>query len=298
MGSLQSGMTRAAGRAWLILVLACAVCPALAQDTAQDEAEDPTRADLSEARDHVLGGEFAEADSVLAELQQQHPDDPALLLMRGEVLLALGRPEQALPHLRRTLELDAERPRAHFQLGTALAATGDRPAALQAFARELELTSDPAIQVLARLNRSLLFHQDKQLREAAGELEAVLVLQPERSEAYGDLASLYLEDGRTEEAAQALESGAGVGFRSAHHYYSLGSRCFKNKAYEPAAVAFTRALEVDPTLAEAERSLAAVLDQLGRQGEADEHLKRYLQLKPMDPEAAKIRERVRASTKR
>ena len=56
------------------------------------------------------------------------------LLMRGEILLALGRAGEALEPLRRSAEIDADRARVHFQLATALSVTGDAPGALEAFA--------------------------------------------------------------------------------------------------------------------------------------------------------------------
>jgi len=257
----------------------------------------PPAADLTEAVERIRAGAYDEAQDLLATLQADFPDDPALLLMRGEVLLALGQAGEALEVLRHGAEVDPGRPRMNFQLGTAMASTGERKQALEAFAREIEVNDDVEVQVLSRLNRSLLLQQERRWGEAAGELEAVLGLQPGRSNVYGDLATLYLQAGNAEAAVSALERGKEAGFASAVHYYSLGARLYKDEMFEQAAVMLSEALRVDPGMAEAERSLAACLEQLGREAEALDHLRRYLELRPDAPDAAVVSEKLRAAEK-
>ena len=274
--------------------------PAVRQDPAAP-AEEPGAglpgADLSEAVERIRTGAYEEAQDLLAAMQSEYPDDAALLLMRGEVLLALGRAEEALEVLRHGAEVGPERPRMNFQLGTALASTGQREAALEAFAREIEFNEDPEVRVLSWLNRSLLLQQERRWGLAAEELEAVLGLQPERSNVYGDLASLYIQAGNAEAAVDALERGEAAGFSSAEHYYSLGARLYKSEMFEQAAIMLAEALRIDPGLAPAERSLAASLERLGREGEALEHLRRYLELHPDAPDAAVVAEKLRAAEK-
>lgn len=291
----------------LLAALAAAGIPAGAQQqydplgqpapAGADAAQAPPAADLSGPIEEIRAGDYEKAHERLAELQSEFPDDPALLLMRGEVLLALGRAGEALEVLRHGAEVDPARARMHFQLGTALASTGQRKPALEAFAREIEVNEDPEIQVLSRLNRSLLLERERRWGSAAEELEAVLRLQPERGNVYGDLASLYIRADRVEAAVDALGRGKAVGFSSADHYYSLGARLYKSEMYEQAVVMLTEALAVDPAMAEAERSLAASLERLGREAEALEHLRRYLELRPDAPDAAVVAERLRAAEK-
>jgi len=252
----------------------------------------PPLADLTEANERVRARDYAAAEALLAELQVEVPEDPRLLMMRGELLIALGRPGDAIPLLEKTVELDENRPRLHFQLAVARQAVGNRPGALEAFAKEIEINEDAEIRVMARLNRAMLLEQERDLTAAAAELEAVLQLDPERVELYGDVASLLIEAGKLGEAAAALDAGLAEGFHSAEHYYSLGARYYKDEDYESAIRVFRRALDIDPELASAERSLAAALDQLGRRDEAAAHLRRYLELAPDAPDAARVRDRL------
>jgi len=213
--------------------------------------------------------------------------------MRGELLLALQRPVDALPLLARAAELDPDRPRVHFQLGTAELAAGNDEAALAAFGHELEISQELQVLVLARLNRSMILQGDRKWTEAAAELEAVLALQPDKLEIWGDLAALYLQAGELDSAAATLESGSSAGFESAQHYYSLGARLYRKKRYDDAARAFVAALDIDDSLAAAEKSLGATLEQLGREKEAAKHLERYLELEPDASDRDKIAERIR-----
>jgi tetratricopeptide (TPR) repeat protein len=270
----------------------------------EPEPEAAPTADLSEANDLVRKEEYAEAEALLAELQREFPEDPALLLMRGELLLSLQRADEALEVLSKSAELDPERPRTHFQLATARLAGGDVDGALEAFARECELSDDAQVLALARLNRSMLLQQQRKWTEAAVELKTILAMRAEDVEtyrdlvpveAYGDLASLYLQVGETDDAAAAVEDGRKAGFRSSPHYYSLGARLYSAKRFEESVAAFEMALEIDPRLARAERSLAAALEKLDRREEAVTHLQRYLELAPDADDAEQVAERIRTA---
>ena len=87
-----------------------------------------------------------------------------------------------------------------------------------------------------------------------------------------------------------------IGREITWHYHSLGARYYKDEDYEAAIQVFRRALDIDPKLASAERSLAAALDQLGRRDEATAHLRRYLELAPDAPDAPRVRDRLAESS--
>jgi tetratricopeptide (TPR) repeat protein len=273
--------------------------PAIAQEQALAEnVEAAPGADLTEVNALVSDSKYAEAESLLAILQQEFPDDPILLLLRGELLVALGRHDEAQAVLRHGVAVDPDRPRMNFNLGTALASTGQRKPALEAFGRELEINQDDAVRTLAHLNRSLLFEQERDWAGAVQALEAVLEIQPSRTEIYGDLVALYIQSGQTAEALETMERGVGAGFASSRHYYSLGARLYRDERYADAVSMLTRAVELEPSLSQAERSLAAALEKVGREEESLEHLRRYLELNPDAPDAAAASQKLKSAENR
>lgn len=261
---------------------------------AQDQGTaPPSNVDLGPARSLIRDGKLDEAHDALQGLRADHPEDPSLLLMLGEVLLAQGKPADAAPVLRKAQDLDPTRDRVSFQLGTALAATGDGAGALSAFERELQVSQNPDVLAMCRLNRSLLMQQSGRWMEAAEELEYALQFRPDRPEIYADLATAYLQAGKPDAATGALDRGADYGLSSAPHRYSVGAALYRAERYPDAVTQFRAAVEADPDLAEAHRSLGAALDKAGRPTEAAAELERYLELRPSAPDADKVKAEIR-----
>jgi tetratricopeptide (TPR) repeat protein len=259
--------------------------PAAAPDPEQEERAEK----IAEANDRIRGGDFGGAAEILADLIDDRTDDVSLLTQYGEVLLASGDAKGAVPILERAVRADPERLRLHFQIATAHTTLGEIDQALAAYAREIELNEDVEVRYLAHLNRSILYERQKSWAEAAAALEQALELKSE-PDAYAQLTALYLRAGDLPGAIAALERGAEVGFRSARLYFNVGARLYNDHKYAEAERAFRSAVEIDPEMAEAERSLGATLSQLGRAEEAREHLARYLELRPDAPDADEVRE--------
>jgi cellulose synthase operon protein C len=62
------------------------------------------------------------------------PDNPDILDTLGWILFREGRVDEAVTHLRRSVELNPANPIVHHHLGTALARMGDRTGARRALA--------------------------------------------------------------------------------------------------------------------------------------------------------------------
>jgi tetratricopeptide (TPR) repeat protein len=263
---------------------------------AETEIEAAPSANLTDANQCLIDGDLDGAATALAVLQDEFPDDPRLLLMYGEVLLALRNIDTAAEVLGHGVEIAPELPRMHFQLAGALASQGKVLPAIEAFGVELELNQDPQIRHLAHMNRYLLYSTKEKWNEAASELEAALEINAEDAKVYGDLATLYLQAGRLDDCSKTLAQGLESGFQSAQHYYSLGARQYNEDQHEAAVKAFTIALEIQPSLAAAERSLAAALEKMGRADEMNEHLQRYLELAPDAPDAVEVARKIEAAT--
>lgn len=257
------------------------------------DAPPPARADLTAARELVKQGKYPEADQTLAELQTTFPDDPSLLLLRGEILNATGHADQAVTVLRHASEVAPTKKRVQFVLGTALSTLGDSAGALEAFGKELEVNQDPKVASMAHMNRKILLEKEKKYTEAAAEIEAVLSIDAESNkQALGDLADLYFDAALVDDAAKAIDRAEAAGIQSSRLLFRLGVARFNQKSFEASAAAFQRALVIQPDLAPAELNLAKSLDQMGKPDEANAHLRKYLELEPKASEAAEIRKRL------
>lgn len=291
----QSISSRAVSRAVRATVVAFLLALAITSIRAQENVAPPAaRPDLAPARELVRSGKLEEAALLMVDLEKKFPDDPSLLLLRGEVLNASGKFADAIVALRRAAQIAPQKPRIFFNLGAALAATGDSTGAIDAFAKEIENSPDAKVKALAHINRGVLYQKDKKLAEAAAEIEAALSLDPERHDAFGDLIEIYLELVRPDDAAGAVERADAVGVRSARYSYRVGAAYFNQKAFDKAIPFFQSALELQPDMAPAELALARSLDQVGRRPEADPHFRRYLELLPAAPEAGEIRKRLKS----
>jgi tetratricopeptide (TPR) repeat protein len=82
--------------------------------------------ELMEAMQADSGDELEQADRLIAS----HPDDPRLHFLRGSVLASIGRPIEALPALRRAVELAPDFTIARFQLGFFQLTSGEAANAL------------------------------------------------------------------------------------------------------------------------------------------------------------------------
>lgn len=253
---------------------------------------EPTAPNLASANELITAQEWEQADEVLAAILVEWPDDPGTLLMRGEVLLALQRPDEARPFLEKAVELAPDRPRGNFQLAAVLQAAGEAEAALEHFGREIELNEANEVRIMAHTNRSIIFEQEGNWDSAAAEMEAVVAIDPDDPQYYGDLASLYLEAKNLPKVADTLARGDEAGFSSPQHYYILGSRYYRQDDFENAAAAFSKALELNPNAPIVEKSLGGTLEKLGRNDDAAMHFERYLELAPDAADAKKIKKHI------
>jgi tetratricopeptide (TPR) repeat protein len=180
-------------------------------------------------------GENKKVIELLSPLEQQSPNDKALIYLlgtalirneqtaRGQVLvdrilrngdsaearLLMGATKlsvqdfaAALQDFKKAVELNPQLPDVYAYYGMALAATGDTPAAAVAFRKELE--SNP-IDYTSNVQLGILLKQDQDYSGARHCFQRALGVRPGDGAVRYQLATLDLQDGRTEEARIELE---------------------------------------------------------------------------------------------
>lgn len=92
----------------------------------QKLCDDKTFEDLMAALESGAKDDIERTDRLLAE----YPDDARLHFLRGSILVGIGRPIEALPALKKAVELAPDLAIARFQLGFFLLTSGDPAEAL------------------------------------------------------------------------------------------------------------------------------------------------------------------------
>ena len=151
-------------------------------------------------------GQNEVALQMLESLRLRNADDVRVLAQLGQVLLRLGRQDDARSVLEDALQRHPEHFRVHLELSALHYVGGDAERALQSADRSIELRGE---QALAHVRRGSALRTLKRHREAAEAFEEALRLDPGDArvqESLGDcLATLQLWDESAEQYAAALE---------------------------------------------------------------------------------------------
>lgn len=163
-----------------------------------------------------------------------------------------GRPELALEHSRRAIELRPDYAVYYVTFGNALAARNDLTAAAAALRKALALApDDPAVHgnmvgVLARAGDTTgaLWHARRALE-----------LDPNNAQAHLNLGTLYFQTDRADDARRELETAVRLDPDSAIAHTNLGFVLMSAGQSSQAERHFVAALKLNPKYADAQRGL-------------------------------------------
>lgn len=145
-------------------------------------------------------GNLSVAFSAFEEAAREHPSDPDARNNLGQVLVRLGRPGEALPHLEAAVAGAPDRWAFRFNLARARGLTGDWAGAVGDYEQAATLFPDDYV-TLYNLGRAL--QQTGDHARAAETLERAIALQPDDPSFQLTVAGSYEKLGRTEDAAAA-----------------------------------------------------------------------------------------------
>jgi Flp pilus assembly protein TadD len=135
-----------------------------------------------------------ERELVLAPSNTSLHDSVALLY------LEINRPDDAVRHFAASAALDPGAAPRHFNLGTALAFAGRRPAAIDEYRRALQIRPDYA---QAHNNLAGMLLQTGDTANALVHYREAVRIDPKYGEAWGNMAKAYTVAGEPDEAAKA-----------------------------------------------------------------------------------------------
>lgn len=154
--------------------------------------------------------DYAAALHYLDRAVAADPVHPASHLHRGEALLALARPDEAIAAYRRALEINPHELRALNNMAIAYRDIGDFAAAEQALRQALVLDAHNP-QFHSNLGILLHLADDGREDEALAELDRAVELEPQNPYHHAMLANIYEQLNRLEKAREAIARAPAAG---------------------------------------------------------------------------------------
>lgn len=215
---------------------------------AQNGAGDPEAATSSALRAIALEPELAEAH-----------------LQHGRSLLSLGQDRAAVEACRRAAALLPGSADAHADLGMALLRTGDAAAAVASFRTALVLQPGSA-RILHNLATALL--KQGEAAQAVDYAGQAVAIAPDEPVYCAGLAKMLRENRDIAASEEACSRALALAPDRADMWLLQGENLSANGHFDDAARCYTRALELDANLAQAQVGLAV----MGRLNASDPHV--------------------------
>jgi len=220
-------------------------------------------------------GRVDEAVSDYKRALDLNPTHSGAHLQIGRVLRQNGRNEEAAEHLRAVLALEPHNHEALVELGRSLAAGCRIDEAIDCFRQALQLEPDSAVALEAM---GSVYLEDHCYDDAEDCFRKAVGLNSARAESHFHLARALDAQGRTAEAAVALEQAVALDPRADGPLLRLAMVRRALGDLNSAADLLRRATEIKPDDANVVNSLGVVLREQGQATEAIQCFDRALQL--------------------
>ncbi len=219
------------------------------------------------------------SDEAVVSLEQALAVDPKHAKAHNNMALAsidIGELELAEAHYRESLAIEPQ-PAIYNDLGFVLERQGMADEAVENYRKALELDPESAS---AHFNLGASLTREGEFETAEGHFRAALETKPS-SQAHTGLGVVLRRQGRIDEAITSLNDAIEADVRNAAAYDQLGTLFVQQGKLEEAAATYRRLTRNQPSAA-AHMELAQVLDRLGRHEEARRELQmaRALQASP------------------
>jgi superkiller protein 3 len=188
---------------WIVLL--CLAVPVVSGCATKESAQRTevqklqARAAYDRALSYLNEKQPEPAMTALQEAISVNPNQAVYRDTLGVVLLELGRPDMALEHFTKAVEIDPIYADAYFHMGTALAEARKWEEAVVAYKKALSLPT-LTIPESANQNLGLALYHLKRYQEAEQTLRFAISLDPKLQAAYYNLGLVFVAENRKEEA--------------------------------------------------------------------------------------------------
>jgi tetratricopeptide (TPR) repeat protein len=220
-------------------------------------------------------GRYAEAEDLLAALEETEPALYVAPFERGENFLAWGKPQPALPEFGRALSLNPTFDQALLGLGRAHFQLGQDKAAAESL--ELALHLNPR-NFLARLALAKVYWRQNLSAKAEPELAQVVKEHPELPEGHADYAIVLAALGKYRGALPHFQQALAAEYRDPVFYNYLGISYGEMGEPDKARAAYQQAVALNPGYAAAYLNLALLSRKQNQPDEARHYFQKTCQL--------------------
>jgi len=215
------------------------------------------------------------------------PREPAAIVAHALELQKQGQLEAAAGEYRRFLQLVPGSWQARSNLGVLYAQLGDFEKAIEQYRQALAAPPDAGPAVAIRYNLAVALYKAGRMRDAAGELEAVLAAQPGHPQAPLLLADCRLQLGEWKRVIAILDPLLEKDPENQAILYMLGTALMRDRQYQRGQRVLDRILRHGDS-AEAHLVLAIASREASDDIAAEKELRKALELDPRLPTANAI----------
>jgi len=190
--------------------------------------------------------DFATAERCYLQVLEQSPQDSNAWQLLGTLNDQIGRHQDAIEMLSRSLELDPLQSHTHYNLAGAYKATGRISEAIAHYRQALELKPT---MIEALLNLGVVLSEQGELNQAISLYHRALDARPSCAQAHYNLAVVLQEQGHLDQAADRFERAAKFEPQNFNAWVKLAALRRRQNRLDDAAAAYARAIELEPNQA-------------------------------------------------
>ena len=203
---------------------------------------------------------YRSPEALYRDVIAHNPDSWLARSNLGSVLMAEGQGPAAMVQLETALQLNADLPEAHNNVGLLLSDIPDeREHAIQEFHEALKLRPNYA-EAHNNLG-SLLAEKPEQVDQAMAEYKEALRVDPTYASAHNNLGSAYSSLGRDKEAMDEFQAALQYDPNLAEAHANLGMALMKANRVPEAVYHFQQALQIRPGMDKVRQILAQIRQQ-------------------------------------
>ncbi|ADL55129.1 tetratricopeptide repeat protein [Gallionella capsiferriformans] len=247
------------------------------QDEVSASSAHPSRAQIDHLVELFGKRQYAESAELARKMTLRYPAHEFGWKALGAALKQLGRTEEALAAMQRSVELSPDDVEVNYNLGVVLQEAGRLDEAEQSYRRAVALN---AAYADAHCNLGVVLQELGRASEAEACYRRAIQINPRYAAAYSNLANTLMASAELAEAEKCCRRALEINPGAADAHSTLGHIFEKQGDLAAAEASFRRALQINPDSAADLSHLGSVLKAQGRLDEADICYRRALQFKP------------------